>query len=507
MNRQPGNRPISEPAELVSSPAPARSFTTRERIVLTIRYHGVGSLALRAITYPLRFTPLRGLLNRRHDPHRSLREKAARWYARHGRPVTIVIPSFRDAGHVANLVVSLRATTRPEMVRIIVPDDDSGLEHLEVLRRVAGIEVIVGESNRGFAANVNRGLRAAGGVSDVVLLNSDVIAQPGWLETLQYAAQTEPDVGVVGAKLLYPDGRIQFAGTIRNPDAPEWFDHRYRFKPADWGPANVGGWTLAVTGACMYITRDALSHVGEFDESYEMAYEDVDYCLRAWQAGYGVRYAPEAQLLHLESVTRGATVRERERASQRLFWERWGSFMNRRDVRTDDGRLRVVYVTEDTGVGGGPRALLGHLNSQQARGHEGALWCLGARPSWFQLNCPVRTFVDYGALAKELVPLEAIKVATWWRTADPVFRASVTAGIPVFFVQDIETSYYPSGSVIRDAVIDSYRPEFRYMTISSWNRDRLRELGLEAELIRPGNVPPAAGRAAERPDDSGSGTI
>ena len=56
----------------------------------------------------------------------------------------------------------------------------------------------------------------------------------------------------------------------------------------------------------------------------------------------------------------------------------------------------------------------------------------------------------------------------------------------MYFVQDIETSYYPDDESVRHAVLDSYRPEFRYMTISSWNRERLRELGLDAELIPPG---------------------
>ena len=60
---------------------------------------------------------------------------------------------------------------------------------------------------------------------------------------------------MVGAKLLYPDGRIQFAGTVRNLGAPEWFDHRYRFSRHASGPARCPGPALAVTGACMYLTR------------------------------------------------------------------------------------------------------------------------------------------------------------------------------------------------------------------------------------------------------------
>ena len=293
-------------------------------------------------------------------------------------------------------------------------------------------------------------------------------------------------MGIVGPKLLYPDGSIQFAGTVRNRDAPEWFDHRYRFKPEDWGPAAIAGPVLAVTGACMYLRRELLEQVGLLDEDYPMAYEDVDWCLRSWQAGLRVLYFPAATLIHHESVTRGTDVGERERASQHRFWDRWGEFFDARDVRTPEGRLRVAYVTEDTGVGGGHRDVFEHLNRLLDRGHEVSLYTLGEAPDWFDLRAPVHSFEFYDELVDELAQLDAIKVATWWNTAAPVWRASVLRGIPVYFVQDIETSYYPDDEQVRHAVIDSYRPEFRYMTISSWNRERLRELGLDAELIPPG---------------------
>ena len=100
----------------------------------------------------------------------------------------------------------------------------------------------------------------------------------------------------------------------------------------------------------------------------------------------------------------------------------------------------------------------------------------------------MHSFEYYDELVEALAQLDAIKVATWWNTASPVWQASVLRGIPVYFVQDIETSYYPDDERTRHAVIDSYRPEFRYMTISSWNRERLRELGLDAELIPPGST-------------------
>jgi GT2 family glycosyltransferase/glycosyltransferase involved in cell wall biosynthesis len=458
----------------------------RRRIYLTYRYHGWRTLLFRMITFPLRFTPLKRRLQLRSAASHDLYPKAVAWYRQHGEPVDIVIPSYRDAERVRTLVGSIQRTVPAGMARIIVADDASGAEHVAALRAIEGIEVVAGEENSGFAANVNRGLAVSDPHRDVVVLNSDMEARAGWLAGLQYAASQEDDVAVVGPRLVYPDGRIQFGGTMRNRDAPEWFDHRYRFKPEDWGPAGIPGPVLAVTGACMYITREAIARVGLLDDRYPMAYEDVDWCLRAWQAGFRVLYFPAASLYHHESVTRGTEVGERERASQRLFWELWGEFFDARDVRTPDGKLRVAYVTEGTGVGGGHRDVFEHLNRLLDRGHEVALYTLGDNPDWFPLRAPVHSFEFYDELVEELAGLDAIKVATWWNTAAPVWRASVLRGIPVYFVQDIETSYYPDDEAVRHAVLDSYRPEFRFMTISSWNRDRLRELGLDAELIPPG---------------------
>jgi GT2 family glycosyltransferase len=489
-NSKDARTPIPEPESLAAT-ALDGTFSgpfagLRRRIYLTYRYHGWRTLLFRAVTFPLRFTPLKHRLRlRTHARAREMR-RALGWYREHGRPVTIVIPSFRDAERVAALVTSIRKTVPRGMVRIVVADDASGSNHVAELRRIAAIDIVVGAENAGFAVNVNRGLRAANDEWDVVVLNSDVEARPGWLACLQYAASQEEDVGIVGAQLLYPDGSIQFGGTVRNRDAPQWFDHRYRFKPEGWGPACMTSPALAVTGACMYVRREVIERVGLLDEGYPMAYEDVDWCLRAWQAGFRVVYFPASRLVHHESVTRGTEVGERELSSQRLFWERWGAFFDARQVRNEAGALRVVYVTEDTGIGGGHRDIFEHLNRLQDRGHEVALYTLGDPPDWFELRVPVHSFEFYDELIEALAELDAIKVATWWNTAAPVWRASVLRGIPVYFVQDIETSYYPDDAHARHAVIDSYRPEFRYMTISSWNRERLQELGLDAELIPPG---------------------
>jgi GT2 family glycosyltransferase len=382
---------------------------------------------------------------------------------RAGEPVTIVIPSYRDAGHLRALLASLRETTDPALARVVVADDASGAEHVAELRAMEGIEVVAGEENRGFAANVNRGLERADPAHDVVVLNSDVVALPGWLERLQAAAGSAPGaggapaVGAVGPKLLYPDRRIQSAGTTRYLEAPLWFDHRHRFRPAGWPPANVAVPVLAITGACMYLTREALDAVGPFDERYGMSYEDVDWCLRAWSAGFEVRYEPGAELTHLESQTRGTVEGERELASQRLFWERWGEPLDARPVRHPDGRLRVVLVEEP---GGGSRtagAASAAATALRERGHH-----VETRPP------------DDPALAR----MEAVKVATGPRSASAVWSASVTHGVGVQLIHE------DAG----EADAAWFREELAYGAPNERMLHALRELRLFAALTPPGDA-------------------
>ena len=454
------------------------------RAWLTVRHHGPLTFLYRVVTFPLRLTPLGRRLGM--GPRMSDRRSHARaWYRQDWRPVTIVIPTYGPPDLAIQAVESVRRTVDPKRARIVVADDGSAPEQQARLRALDGVDVILGEETLGFAGNANRGLRAA--VGDMVLMNSDVIAHDDWLEALQWAAYMEDDVGIVGPKLLYEDGTIQSAGSLRNPGAPEWFDHRYRFAPADHGPADVPMPALAMTGACLYVKGAVVDDIGLLDEAYAMAYEDVDWCLRAWQAGWWVQYEPAAVLTHLESKTRGTEQGERELTSQREFWKRWGDALDTREVRTEDGRLRVIYVTQDTGVGGGHRVVFEHLNRLAARGHQAELWSLDGPPDWFPLDVPVREFETYAELTRELAREDAIKVATWWNTAVPVFRASVLRGIPLYFVQDVETSYFPEHADAQNRVLASYREEFTYLTTSTWVRDNLERVsGRRAEIVSPG---------------------
>jgi O-antigen biosynthesis protein len=158
-----------------------------------------------------------------------------------------------------------------------------------------------------WAALNNAAVDAARG--DVLLfLNNDIEARrPGWLGAL--AAQAlRPDVAAVGARLLYPDGRVQHAGVVIGIGAA---GHILVGLPADQ-PGYLGLAVLtrecsAVTGACMASRRSLFEELGGFDEGLGIDTNDIDFCLRAQQRGYRVLYEPLAELIHYESPSRGKT--------------------------------------------------------------------------------------------------------------------------------------------------------------------------------------------------------
>lgn len=455
-----------------------------ERAYLTVKYLGWRELLSRVVAAPFRILGLEERARRGISVRR-----ARRWYRGHGRPATVIVPTYGPPATTLETVRRLRRTL-PADCRAVVVDDGSEPRHREPLHKLRGVELVLAEENAGYSASVNRGLERVPEDHDVVVMNNDVLVFRGWLEVLQRAAYRDDAIGIAGPKLLYPDRRIQSAGSHRHLAEPQWFDHRYRFKAAGHGPAEVPMPSIATTGACMYVKRELLDKVGPMDPELPMGYEDVDWCLRTWEAGRQVLFSPQPELIHLESATRGPGRSERELLSQRRFWDKWGAWFDQRDVTTPEGALRVVYVTEGTGVGGGHRDVFEHLNRLRARGHEVALYTLGEAPDWFGLEAPVRTFDSYESLGAALDDVDAVKVATWWATAWPVWLASVRRGVPAYFVQDIETSYYPNlnrrEELFRRRVLATYREEFSYVTISEWNRDRLAEMGLSADLVPPG---------------------
>jgi GT2 family glycosyltransferase len=142
-----------------------------------------------------------------------------------------------------------------------------------------------------FAAHCNYGAQSPG--DPIVFLNDDTEPAAGWLQAL-CAPFSDPQVGIVGARLTYPDGRIQHAGVYLDRPGGVLTAHNVL---TDEPSRDVE----AVTGACLAIRRTTWDELDGFDTAYRNGYEDIDLCLRARAAGWTVRYAADSHVVHHES--------------------------------------------------------------------------------------------------------------------------------------------------------------------------------------------------------------
>jgi len=147
----------------------------------------------------------------------------------------------------------------------------------------------------------------------LLFINADVEGRSdGWLRAMLEHSQ-RPDVGPVGARLLYPNGTVQHAGVVMGLGGGiAW--HAFCFCPAEWpgyfGQAKLVRNYSAVTGACMMVKRTLFEEFGGFDERLIVAFNDVDFCLRLGEAGFRTVFTPFAELIHEESAARGRAARE-----------------------------------------------------------------------------------------------------------------------------------------------------------------------------------------------------
>jgi GT2 family glycosyltransferase len=250
-----------------------------------------------------------------------------------GEPrVSVVIPTRDNVSLLRRCIGSIEGrTTYPNYEVLIVDNESADPETLAYLastpHRVVRFE---GEFN--YSRINNFGVSLAEG-EYVLLLNDDTeVVSEGWMEEMLQHAQ-RPEVGAVGAKLLYPNGRVQHAGVVTgvgHPWMPGIAVHSHQHYPSD-SPGYVGALgTLrnysAVTAACMMVRKSLFEELGGFDEeNLPVSFNDVDLCLRMRQGGYSVIFTPHAVLYHHESVSRGRDWNREEFLHMR---ERWGEVLD-----------------------------------------------------------------------------------------------------------------------------------------------------------------------------------
>lgn len=194
-------------------------------------------------------------------------------------------------------------------VEVIVVDNASTDETVKVVRKeFPQVKLIVNSENLGYTKANNIGIRESQG-KYILLLNPDTVVMPGALKSLIECANSHPDAGIIGAKLLNPDGTVQRsarsfpdlgAGLFRNtllgrffPNNP--FVRRYLMMDFDYDQVREVDW---VSGAAMLIRRELIEAISGLDERFWAYCEDVDICWRAWKAGFKVIFCPNATIIH-----------------------------------------------------------------------------------------------------------------------------------------------------------------------------------------------------------------
>ena len=228
--------------------------------------------------------------------------------------VSIIIPTSDHVELLRACVTSIMEKTTYNAFEIVVVENNSRKDetfaYYDELERSwpERVRVVRWEDTEGrgfnFSALINFGAAEARGDLLLLLNNDTELITDTWLERM-VGNCLRPEVGVVGVRLLYPDGTVQHAGVNLTGGS----GHLFRDLPAEgrgyfWLAASQRNLS-AVTGACMMVRRDVFQKLGGFDESFAVAFNDVDFCLKAREQGLLVVYLPSVELVHRESISRG----------------------------------------------------------------------------------------------------------------------------------------------------------------------------------------------------------
>jgi GT2 family glycosyltransferase/SAM-dependent methyltransferase/glycosyltransferase involved in cell wall biosynthesis len=238
---------------------------------------------------------------------------------------SIVIPVHSGAALTERCLRAIVAATTDVAYEVILVDDAADADTKALLGAVEGARIVVNDENLNYLRSVNRGAELARG-RHLVLLNNDTEPQPGWLGALMGRADSAPDIGVVAAKLIYPDGMLQEAGGIVWRDGSGWNYGRggdagapeYNFvREVDYGSA-----------AALLVRSEVWRDLGGFDDRFAPGYyEDADLCFAARAAGWRVLYEPRATVIHVEGASLGTDPstggKRHQEVNQPKFVAKW----------------------------------------------------------------------------------------------------------------------------------------------------------------------------------------
>jgi GT2 family glycosyltransferase len=262
-----------------------------------------------------------------------------------GHPrVSIIVPLFNRVDLTARCLESISEHSEPGLYEVVLVDNGSTDGTAELLRCLEGnVKVVVNERNLGFATACNQGAEMAA-TDNLLFLNNDVEAKPGWLAPLLALFDADPGVAAVGSRLLFPNGTIQHAGValLHDPAAPVPLRafHMHYGQAADFPDANTRSEVQVLTAACLLVRRGVFESVGGFDTHYWNGCEDVDLCLKIGAKGWTLVYEPRSCLVHHESQS-GAERYTRVAGNEQLLCARWLGKVDPDVIETDGSRRRT----------------------------------------------------------------------------------------------------------------------------------------------------------------------
>lgn len=256
--------------------------------------------------------------------------------------VSIIIPNKDHVDDLQRCITSILAQSTYDNYEIIVVENnsvqDETFAYYEKLKDQPKIRLVKYEGEFNFSKICNFGVEHAGGEYILLLNNDTQVISINWIEELLMYAQ-RPDVGAVGAKLYYPDKTIQHAGIVIGLGAHRTAGHSH-YKVASTNLGYMGRLCYAqdvsaVTGACLMVKKTLYDALGGLDESFAVALNDVDFCLRLRDMGLWNVWNPYCELYHFESVSRGSDL-DGERAARyekecELFRSRYAKLLEQGD--------------------------------------------------------------------------------------------------------------------------------------------------------------------------------